>query len=284
MLTKLKKLNYYILFAAALISFLWTQNNILVVTNFEYKSKKVPREFDNFRILQVSDLHNKQFGKEQRKLIEKTKKLKPDVIVITGDLIDKNRTNQQNLNMCLEYLQEAVNLAPVYFVTGNHEGSSYVYKDLKERLKDFGVRVLDNKTEKIYKSKSWINIVGINDILFFGELNSIEAFESSLCDLIDDDQKLNILLSHRPAFLKSYEDAHADLVLTGHNHGGQIVIPFIGGIINVNDDEKTKRMISGCYEGNGTTMVISRGLGNSLFPLRFLNYPELVVITLKSVD
>lgn len=272
----------YILIAFILIVFLWAQNNILTITNFEYRSKKVPPEFDNFKILQISDLHNKQFGKGQRKLIEKTKNLNPDVIVITGDLIDKNRTNQQDLNVCLKYLQEAVNLSPVYFVTGNHEGSSYVYKDLKKQMKDLGVHVLDNKKEKIFRSGSWINIAGVSDISFFKDWNDIEAFESNLGDLINEGEELNVLLSHRPSLFKSYVDAHVDLALTGHNHGGQIVIPFIGGIINVNDNKDTKGMISGRYEENDTTMIISRGLGNSLFPLRFLNYPELVLITLKS--
>lgn len=266
-----------------LIIFLWTQNNLLTVTYFDYESEKIPKEFNEFKILQVSDLHNKEFGKNQWRLIRKTKSLKPDIIVVTGDVIDKKRTNEANLNICLKYLNEAVKIAPVYFVTGNHEGSSSVYTQLKENLLQIGVNVLDNKSEKISRDSSSINLIGINDISFFGDFN-IHAFETSLKELVneDDGDYLNILLSHKPNFFKSYQDAHIDLALTGHTHGGQIVIPFVGGIINVDNNPNMKKMLNGIHTRNGTTMIISRGLGNSLFPLRFLNYPELVLVKLKN--
>lgn len=265
-----------------LIIFLWAQNNLLTVTYFDYESEKVPKSFNEFKILQVSDLHNKEFGKDQSKLIKKTESLKPDIIVVTGDVIDKKRTNDTNLNICLKYLTQAVKIAPVYFVTGNHEGSSSVFTQLKKSLLQIGVTVLDNKSEKISHNGSSINLIGINDISFFGDSN-VHAFETTLKRLVDKDSNcLNILLSHKPNFFNIYQENHIDLALTGHTHGGQIVIPFVGGIINVDNNKNMKKMLAGIHTRNGTTMIISRGLGNSLFPLRFLNYPELVLIKLKN--
>lgn len=276
---KMKK--RYILVAAFTYLFLWAQNNVLTITNFKYKSPKISSEFNNFRILQISDLHNKSFGKNQSRLIKKTGELRPDIIVISGDLIDKRRTKLEDMNVCVSYVKEAVKIAPVYFVPGNHEGASHLYRLLKADLLKIGVHVLDNKKEKISKGQQMINILGLNDISFFDK-NNVEPLEQSLLHLTkDNDKSLNILLSHRPDLLTSYAKSNIDLALTGHTHGGQIVLPFIGGLINVNNSKETEGMMSGVHSMDNTTMIISRGLGNSLIPLRFLNYPELVLVELK---
>lgn len=276
----MRLLNKFMLESIAILlsmGFLWAQNNIITVSNIEYKNEKVTEDFENFSILQVSDLHGKQFGADQKRLIDKTRQLHPDAIVITGDLIDKRRTNLNNMYKCLTYVKAALKIAPVYFVAGNHEAASPIYKVLKKELTNSGVKVLDNKTEKICRGKSFIRLSGINDILFFDD--NIDLFEKKINTLMSpDNSSLNILLSHRPDLIEDCKKVNADLILAGHTHGGQFRLPFVGGLINVSPNKSSR---SGIHTKGNTTIIISRGLGNSLIPLRFLNYPEIVLITLK---
>ncbi|MGL5345972.1 MAG: metallophosphoesterase [Peptostreptococcaceae bacterium] len=235
--------------------------------------------FEGYKILQVSDLHNKRFGKGQRRLVELTKEIGPDVIVITGDVIDSRRTN---VNKALEYADKAVEIAPVYFVPGNHESRVDEYLQLKEGLVKSGVKILDNKSEDIFINDERISLIGMNDLTLFDSENIKQSYERVLNNLVNESgDGLKVLLSHRPELLNVYTRQGLDLVFTGHAHGGQIRLPFINGLFAPGQGILPK-YTSGVYKQGKTNMIVSRGLGNSLFPFRVFNRPELIIARLSS--
>ena len=248
--------------------FCW-QNNDVVVTKYDYINTEIPVDFDGFKILQVSDLHNKEFGTDQEVLVSLTKEIAPDIIVVTGDLIDSNHTD---IDVVMEYISQAVLIAPVYFVTGNHEMWSEEYTTLAADLVKYGVVILDNKNIILTKNGGEISLLGLSD----GDVISKESetvFDSA-------GNKFCILLSHRPELLKEYAQKGVDLVFAGHAHGGQFRIPYLGGLFAPTQGLFPK-YTSGVYTEADTTMVVSRGLGNSVIPVRVFNRPELVVVTLR---
>lgn len=262
--------------------FLYNQNNDIVINYIDYYNHKLPSNFKNYTILQVSDLHNKRFGKNQIDLINYTKEINPDIIVITGDAIDRRRTNVDNMNIALSYLKEAVKIAPVYFVTGNHEISAEeVYPKFKEEIEKIGVINLNDRNIKITKEDQRISLIGVNNISsikYMSKQDKLHTFEKKIRELKNNN--FSILLSHRPDLIELYERAKIDLVLCGHAHGGQIRLPYIGGLF-APDQGVLPHYTSGMYTEKTTSMIVSRGLGNSRFPFRIFNKPELVVINFK---
>lgn len=259
----------------AVVGFLYWQDNGLMITKYNYRSKKLPKAFSGYKILQISDLQNKEFGKHHKKLVLAIEKQKPDYIVITGDLLDRNRTN---IKSAMELINQIVKIAPVYYVSGNHEHQSGAYDILLSFLKQQGVFVLENEKEKIIKDSEYISILGLKDKSVNSQYNQVL---SSLCQ--NQKTQFQILLSHRPELFSDYVENDVDFVFTGHAHGGQIRIPFIGGIFAPHQGFFPK-YTSGIHTQNNTTMVVSRGLGNSTFPFRINNRPELVVVTLFSIE
>jgi len=255
-------------FAVTAAFFYW-QNNDVALTHYDYTSTEIPVEFDGFTILQVSDLHNKEFGKDQEVLVSLTKEIAPDIIVITGDLIDSNHTD---IEAAMDYIRQAVVIAPVYFVTGNHEMWSEEYTTLAADLEKSGVVILDNKSIILTKNGGEISLLGLPD----GDVISKE----SEVVLASAGKEFCILLSHRPELLNEYALENADLVLAGHAHGGQFRIPCLGGLF-APDQGLFPKYTSGIYTKADTAMVVSRGLGNSVIPVRIFNRPELVVVTLR---
>ncbi|MEZ4357731.1 MAG: metallophosphoesterase [Eubacteriales bacterium] len=255
--------------------FCWWQNNRLVITRVEYKNYKLPAGFNGFKMLHLSDLHNKTFGKGQTRLLKKTHEISPDIIFITGDLIDAR--HKLNIDAAMAYVLEAVKIAPVYFAAGNHEKKSNVYLELKKRLKEVNVTVLDDTYTFIERNKDALCLLGVKDPRF----SSDEIFENNLKAIVDKSGGgFKILLSHRPEKLPLYSKLKVDLVFSGHAHGGQMRLPFIGGLFSPHQGVFPK-YTSGLKKDATTSLVISRGLGNSLFPLRVFNYPDLVVVTFK---
>lgn len=202
-------------------AFFYWQNNDVVVTQYDYTSTEIPDEFDGFRILQVSDLHSKEFGRKQEVLVSLTKKIAPDIIVVTGDLIDSYHTD---IKAAMDYISQAVLIAPVYFVTGNHEMWSEQYMTLAAELVKYGVIVLDNKSIIFTGNGGEISLLGLPD----GDVISKE----SEAVLDSAGKKFCILLSHRPELLNEYAQKEVDLVFAGHAHGGQFRFPFLGGCMN----------------------------------------------------
>ncbi len=265
-----------------LFIFIYFENNIIQMSFFEVSSKKLPSSFENYTIVHISDLHNKKFGKNQNRLLKKIYNQSPDIIFITGDIIDKRNFNTKNV---AEFIKGAVRLAPVYFVPGNHEASiKENYKILYEKLSLFGVNIINNECIKLFLGKDSICICGIDDPCFVNErgLSKKEVIENNLSKIKIDIAEFNILLSHRPEMIKVYASYGYDLVFTGHAHGGQFRIPFIGGIFAPNQVFFPK-YTSGKHVVSHTVEIISRGLGPSIIPIRIFNRPEIVVCKLKSI-
>lgn len=272
------KLLFSIIILVVIVFLAIVYNKKLVISSITYKNSKIPSSFDGYKILQISDLHNTEFGKNQKTLIEKTKEIDPDIIFITGDLIDSYNTN---IDISMKYLDGITDVAPIYFIPGNHESRIESYNELCDRLTSSGVKILNNKNVFIQKDTSSIGLIGLDDPAFIQSSNQDELFKKLLIDLSKDmDSDFKILLSHRPEKLADYKDAKVDLLFSGHAHGGQFRIPFVGGLLAPNQGFFPK-YTSGIYKEENTSMIVSRGLGNSIFPFRINNSPELVVVTLE---
>lgn len=267
-----------IVFIILFIFFKW-QNNSITINEIVFKHDKILNEFDGYKILQISDFHNKRFGHKQHKILKKIEKINPDIIVVTGDLIDSNKTN---IDSALDLINGTCEIAQVFYVSGNHEAWCDSYQTLKTKLDEVGVTILDNNKIEISKGSSFIELIGLSDASFFKsdtlEYNKFEEIENTLSNLVKLDKKFKILLSHRPELFNIYSNSEVDLVFSGHAHGGQFRIPLIGGLI-APDQGIFPRFSEGIHKNNKTSMIISRGLGNSIIPIRIFNRPELVVVT-----
>ncbi len=278
-----KNMNRIILFIGTLVGFtifLYVQNNLISITEVKLTSSKIPSSFKGFKILQLSDLHNKKFGDNQDVLIQKVKSINPDIIAITGDLIDSKSYDPE---VSMELIRELVKEYPVYFVTGNHEKWSGKYNDLEKELKQHHVTVLRNEHVSIQIGGQDIHILGIDDPEFVtGNRDEGNVVKGEIIKAKFEMQPdtYNVLLSHRPEFLTEYADEQIHLVLSGHAHGGQVRLPFIGGLVAPNQGI-LPTYTAGLYEKQNTSMVVSRGLGNSIIPQRIFNRPELVVVQLN---
>lgn len=279
---KLKIVLTIIIFFLGSIIFCIYENNSIVITKSNFSSQKITSDFDGFTIAQISDLHNKLFGDDQAKILNKLKSISPDIIVITGDLIDRRK---YNLDIAMTFISGAVKIAPVYYVSGNHEAWSGDFPLIKKSLVEAGVNVLDDIVVELTKGKTSIDIIGLSDPDFLTSdyiegTNTSKTIEQLKQWVMGKNFK--ILLSHRPELFDLYSENSMDLVFTGHAHGGQIRIPFIGGLI-APDQGIFPKYSSGSYSKDSTTMFVSRGLGNSIFPVRVFNRPEIVVVTLRNL-
>lgn len=268
-----KKLVTIIVFVSIMIVFLYQQNNAIDISRLEISSEDIPDAFNGYKILQISDLHSKEFGENQKRLVKKILDEAPDVIVVTGDAIDSKNYDE---DVCIQLFSQVIDLVPIYFVTGNHEAWSNTFDEFEKRLIDVGVIVLRNESKLISIEDSSILIVGVDD-------PNIQQ-GSNMKTLLDDMDALfadnyTILLSHRPELIDIYSESDIDLVFSGHAHGGQVRLPMIGGLI-APDQGWFPKFTSGIYHKNNTRMIVSRGLGNSIIPQRIFNKPELILVTL----
>ena len=279
---KMKKMVIFFFIIVGVVLFFYNQNNSLVITNVELKLDKLPLEFEGLKIVHLSDLHGKLFGKNQYKLVSKIKESEPDVIFFTGDLVDSKKNEVEH---ALTLMEEITNIAPVYYVTGNHEHRSGRYDSLEGNLLNREVIVLRNTKDVINRDSQSIEVLGIddpsssNDFYHSEEQSLVNALEKALEGSEKDSFK--ILLSHRPEFLSIYAEHNIDLIFSGHAHGGQVRLPILGGIIAPNQGLLPK-YTSGQYNEGKSTMIVSRGLGNSIIPQRVFNRPEIIVIKLST--
>ena len=276
-----KKKTICILSGILLILIVWTAwgNTALELNTYTISSREMPDAFDGYRIAQVSDLHNAEFGDRNQRLLEMLREAEPDMIAITGDLIDSRKTN---IAVALAFAEEAVKIAPCYYVSGNHEARVSEYQDLKTGLEAAGVTVLDDAQVRIEVSGESITVIGVNDPSFHADYLTSDAavMDRKLSELSLEAAGFTILLSHRPELFDTYADHNMNLVLSGHAHGGQFRLPLIGGLIAPNQGLFPK-YDAGLYSDGSTNMIVSRGLGNSIIPFRFNNRPEVVLIELK---
>jgi len=281
-----------LLLSAVLIGWIYLGNTTIGITHYLVSSPDLPADFDHFIIAQVSDLHNDNFGENQKNLITTIEEASPDMIVVTGDLIDSRKPDVET---AMDFIRQATEMAPVYYATGNHESRiPEEYGQLESQMIEAGVHVLRNQrvifeanpSSRSNKSKEseeqLLQIIGLEDPDFNWYLAGEDAgsvIQESLSGLMEENF-YTILLSHRPELFQAYSAAGPDLVFTGHAHGGQFRIPFIGGVA-APDQGFFPEYSEGIHQQDSTTLVVSRGLGNSIFPFRVNNPPELVVVTLK---
>ena len=259
---------------AALIAWAAIDSRNIDVTRFTVSG--APEAFSGFKIAQISDLHNEEFGTDNQKLIDILKNEAPDAIVITGDLIDARRTNTE---IAESFARRCMEIADCYYVPGNHEARlGGTYDAFESALIADGVNVLRNGSVRIRKEMDAIRIVGVDDPAFAKASDAITNLDAALEALSSDD--FTILLAHRPELIDEYSKWGIDLVLSGHAHGGQIRLPGIGGLYAPGQGFFPK-YTSGNYTVGDTEMIVSRGIGNSAFPLRVNDRPEVVIVTLK---
>lgn len=278
-----KRLLYLLYTIVTLGCFIWFQNNSISTSQTVVPLENLPVGFDQFKIVHLSDLHNKEFGKNQQPLIRKVNGLHPDIIVFTGDLIDSNRVGD---DASLILMKELIAIAPVYYVTGNHEWWSGTFSSLEQSLSELGVQVLRNAHDTMEIGNDKINIAGIDDPA--NDRNGrteVEIVEEDIGKLKEglEERIFTILLAHRPELLPLYAESGFGMVFAGHAHGGQVRLPFIGGLVAPNQGF-LPTYTAGKHELNHTVMMVSRGLGNSIIPLRLFNRPEIVAVTLKAVN
>jgi len=256
------------------------QNKKLKVRRTTLKFDKLPQAFDNFKIAQVSDIHCDKVGLSDLSFINKIKNFNPDMIVITGDILD---SYNNNMDIAYNILSQLAIIAPCYFVSGNHElRLPKEYAELKNIMKKLNITYVHNSNLLITKNNESLNLVGVEDYNFFknkDKLNHRANFIKTLEELYSSNH-FNILLSHRPEKFPIYAEAKYELIFSGHAHGGQWRLPFVGGIFSPSQGFFPK-YTNGNYVLKNSTMIVSQGLGNSSFPIRINNRIELVLATLK---
>ena len=281
-LSKKALISVCILIVVLLALTIWTiwGNTALMVSAVTVSSNRIPTAFDGFQIAQVSDLHNTVFGKNNAELLQALSECEPNIIVITGDLVDAEHTE---IDIALDFAKEATQIASTYYVTGNHEASLPQYDELKTGLESSGVVVLEDTLTQLGYKDELITLIGLSDPSFtikgdmFGEIPAM--VDTKLRGLIEDKDDYTILLSHRPELFETYVNCGVDLVFSGHAHGGQFRLPFIGGLVAPNQG-LFPQYDAGLYTKGDTNMIVSRGLGNSIIPFRFNNRPEIVLLKL----
>ncbi|SCP99629.1 metallophosphoesterase [Anaerobium acetethylicum] len=255
-----------------LIIFVWYENHHLVVSSYDYKSSKISGDLEGYRIVQISDLHNAEFGKNNKNLITKIAELSPDLIVVTGDLVD---SNHMDIDVAVNFIEDISGICPIYYVMGNHEHwlSDADRQDLFEGIKNTDTTVLDNEGTTINAGKASFELIGLDD-KSLGD----DTLKNLMNGCSNDD--LTIVLAHEPQYINNFSAAKADIVLSGHAHGGQFILPFVGAVVAPGQGFFPK-YTSGAYQMKDTTMYVSRGLGNSVIPVRLFNDPEVVCIDLR---
>lgn len=258
-----------LLIVIALLLFCNFQNKHLETTHYTYEAEQLGVDLDGYRIVQISDLHNAKFGKNNQKLVDRIRECAPDMIVLTGDLVDSNHTN---VDRAVQFVNEIVKICPVYYVTGNHEYwlDTSEYENLMDGVASAGVIILDNQVVEISRWDAKFRLVGLDDK---------SLADGTLEALLSDEKELTVVLAHEPQYFARYAGTGVDLVLSGHAHGGQFRLPFVGGIV-APDQGFLPEYTAGEYYMNGTEMIVSRGLGNSVIPVRLFNYPEIVCVEL----
>lgn len=267
---------FFILIAAGAVFFHWS-NHSLQVEEFTFISARLPEGFDGCKIVHLSDLHGAEFGENNVDLLAAVKAAGPDYIFLTGDLLDRFRETPHSYAVTL--CAALSDIAPTYFVTGNHEWALGDVRSLKTAIAETGTVVLSNEFVTLERHGGQILLAGIDDPNGFADQKTPEELAAELYGQYSD--PFWLLLAHRNNFFeKQYRYLGADLTLSGHGHGGMIRLPFTDGLISV-ERSFFPSYTAGFYEIGGANLFVSRGLGNSGPSFRLFNRPQVAVLTLK---
>ena len=266
------------------VIYYFLQLNWISVTTHVIHLDDLPKQFDGYKIVQLSDLHNQEFGYENERLIERINQIKPDIIVMTGDMLTNTREVSTNGDVLIKLVESLNQQYPIYYVTGEHEEGLYyedrnkyqidgTKEDYEEKLSQLGVTVLNDEQVTITRQDATINVYGLKEHLS-GDIQIDKRLGQS------NKEEVTILLSHRPTYFDDYTKWGADLIFCGDTHGGMIRLPVIGGILSA--EGFFPEYDGGLFRKENSVMVVSRGLGNNPIPLRINNRPEIVEVILKS--
>ena len=287
---------FWIIFAASVIWNIYWNSNIVVHT-YVHSGEEVPESFSGYRIVQLTDIHSVRSEEQGQLIYEKTMAGQPDVICITGDLVDSKYYADHGVDgeaLTLELMKKLVELAPVYYVYGNHE---MILLDDPEKnafkvaVEELGVHIINNEVTafSLGNNGERIYIAGIQDpstlykdpkyAYYDTNTERMEAMSDDVMEGIEEEDFL-LLLSHRPEYLELYDQYEVDLCLSGHAHGGQFRIPFVGGVYAPGQGFWPKYTV-GVYETEDMEMYVGTGIGNSVIPVRVFNPPEILTIVLE---
>ena len=277
-------MKYFFIVLAVLIllaAFLYYQNNKIDITKYSIKSKSID---SRIKIAHLSDLHSKPF----KAVLAKLNKIKPDIICVTGDYINDRARNKDKM---LDFARDLVAIAPVYYITGNHERRLESFDEIMQSLKESGFNVLLNEVAEIDIKGNIIDILGLDENMAdHKDYRARKAGTFEYKDMkpyfeeLDNKDGFKIVLSHCPENFEglkemNYSQYDFDIQLSGHAHGGQFILPFIGPVFSPGQGLFPK-YARGSF-GERPKLIISRGLGNSEFPFRLFNHPEINVIKLS---
>ena len=256
-------------------SIMLTSRYWLKVTKLEIWDSDLPTEFDGFKIVHLSDLHGEEFGKGNSRLLEEVEAQKPDIIVLTGDFLDDDTDADDNA----ELIKALPLIAQTYYVSGNHDVVSEDFDKFVSMLEENGIRFLRGEYELLERAEAQIAVAGIEDPTTWGEITKA----TELVDIMLEDgiECFTVMLAHRNYWVELEPDLKVDIILCGHAHGGIIRLPFIGGLLGT-DRTLFPDYVDGVTQTDEYSMVVSRGLGNSIGIPRFLNRPEIISIELKT--
>ncbi len=273
----------------ALIAWIVWGNVTVKTTHYTVTSAELPAGFDGYTIVQISDLHNAEFGEDNETLISRLTEAAPDLIVLTGDFIDSTHTD---VAVALAFAERAAAIAPTCYVTGNHESRvPTMYTELEQGLTELGVTILHDEAITLERNGDRIYLGGIDDPDFAAKHGGIgQAMAPKDLKKLFPEDGFSILLSHRPEYMETYAEAGLDLVFSGHAHGGQVRLPFVGGLYAPHQGKFPEydgghyiedTYVSENHTVRETHMIVSRGIGNSVSIPRINNRPELVIVTLE---
>ena len=266
---------------AILIARGFWENQNPVLTEYKIEKENLPSSFKGFKIAQISDYHNTEIGENNCKILTLLNENKPDIILITGDLIDSRKTDEK---VALKFAEQLVKIAPCYYVNGNHESRFDGYGEFVVKLKNLGINVLQNQRIALERNGQRIFIAGVSSPRFYFAKKQVDQskiyVEKTIENLKGEKGDFTVVLSHHPEYASEYKDSGVAVVFSGHAHGGQFILPLIGGLY-APEQGVLPKYTQGVKRLDNTDFIVSRGLGNSSFPFRLNNRPEVVLLRLE---
>ena len=272
---KIRRLLALLALFALAAGFVYWQNFTLQVEPVELFFESLPPQFDGLRVAELSDLHGRSFGKNNVRLLRTLQKARPDMICICGDLFDE----KTDLTMLEPLLTGLTDIAPVYYVTGNHEWQVKNLREILKKMRAWGVTVLENEGRVLSRGGAEMVVAGVHDPCGPYDMKTPAALVRELRSTQGND--FILMLSHRNDELAMWSQLGVQLVLSGHCHGGVVRLPFVGGVFGTRR-ELFPEYDAGVYRQDGTTLFVSRGLGYTNVHFRLFNRPHVPIMILRS--
>jgi len=258
-------------------------------TNYEYTSQKIGNAFDGFKITVLSDLHAVDLGNNNEDLYNKIKEISPDIIITAGDMVS---SNGKNFNTVISLFERLIEICPIYYGIGNHElklsindKTTKKFKYYKRQLRKMGVKILNNRSIRLRIGEKVLRISGVNiEKKYYSKFYNKSIMPSDYINSLlkpCNNNRIELLIAHNPDYFDNYVSWGSDIVLSGHIHGGLVVLPILGGVI-----APSLRLFPyydyGCFANKDSMLYLSRGLGAHTIPIRLFNPPEIMTVTLRN--